>query len=154
MQCKVCAMHCHYALFGANYALCTVHYELPALPCTAACIGHQTLVHCCFQCFAKCTIYNASARHHSSELKVFWFEWHEKLSGLFCRPAPNSLYNLTLPLTNEFRDELSWSEDWLYNASCSSGLECWKRVMKTLSVAMFLEFLFWWNPLKNMPIVC
>ena len=31
---------------------------------------------------------------------VFRFKWHEKL---FCRLVPNSLYNLTPPLTNELR---------------------------------------------------
>ena len=116
-----------------HYAPCTLHchYELHGLPCTAAC--SITLAQC------SSTIYNASARHrHGSGLKVFWFEWHEKLSGLFCRTAPNSLYNLTLPLTNELRDELSWAEDWLYNASCTAGLECWKRVTKNFSVGLFL----------------
>ena len=51
-------------------------------------------------------IYNVPAWHHSSGLKGFLlFDCqHEKL---FCRLAPNSLYNLTLLLTNEFRDELT-----------------------------------------------
>ena len=41
-------------------------------------------------------------------IEGFLFEWrHEKLETFFCRRAPNSLYNLTLLLTNEFRDELA-----------------------------------------------
>ena len=64
-------------------------------------------------------IYNVPAWHHSSGLKGFLlFDCrHEKL---FCRPTPNSLYNLTLLLTNEFRDELTLQ---FITSPCNSGFE-------------------------------
>ena len=132
MRCKVCAMHCDYALCGANYALWTAWIAM----------------HCCLQCPPNSSALPSerSTMHQhgitAQNWRFFDLSGTKSSLGFFAGRLQILFYNLTLPLTNEFRDELSWSEDWLYNASWSSGLERWKRVTKTFSVAMFFGFFF------------
>ena len=137
-------IYCYYALCTitiictVHYAQCTMHYQykLPWLPPTTD------------QTWVLLVLGRALCRDlqciTAQDWRFFDLSGTKSLGAFLPAGFKFSLQSdaMTLPLTNEFRDEL--------NLQCITQLKIWsgRGSWKPFSVALFLKFSFWGSSLK------